>query len=95
MATYNFTPKIREEYLQTLSQNPLRWAGDSIDEIDKAIAKGSHAFDPVTEQDPDDWVLSNKVFLENQVDIFKELNLEVPDIILATIIKASQFLAAG
>lgn len=95
MATYILTPKVREEYLQTLSQNPLRWAGDSIDEIDKAIANGSHAFNPVTEQDPDDWVSSNKVFLENQVDLFKELNLEVPDIIPATIAKAAQFLSAG
>ena len=95
MATYNFTPELREEYLQTLSQNPLRWAGDSIDEIEKVIANGSHAFNLLTEQDPDDWVSSNKVFLENQVDLFKELNLEVPDIIPATIAKAAQFLAAG
>jgi len=95
MATYILTPKVREEYLQTLSQNPLRWAGDSIDEIDKVIANGSHAFNLVTEQDPDDWVSSNKLFLENQVDLFKELNLEVPDIIPATIAKAAQFLSAG
>lgn len=91
MAAYNLTPELREEYLQTLTQDPLKWTCDSIREIDEMIDKGSHDFNPHKEVFPDEWVKSNQTYLENIRDLFKELDLSVPEQITETISKAKAF----
>jgi len=91
MAAYNLTPELREQYTQELTQDPLKWTCDSIREIDEMIDKNSHDFNPYKEVFPDEWVKSNQTYLENIRDLFKELDLSVPNPILETISKAKAF----
>jgi len=88
---YNLSPEQRAEYTAILTENPYRWAGDSITLIIQIVEKGSH--EPSRdEDDPDFTVASNRNFLLNEIALFEELGLNYPEDFVTTIALADAFL---
>jgi hypothetical protein len=93
--TPNLTPAAKVFYTEALTENPFRWAQTSINEIDQLVSAGSHdvyetpSGDKV---DPDEIVATSRLFLEGQIILFSELNLEPPTEFLTTIALADAFL---
>ena len=89
---YNYTEEQQDSYRKILIDNPMYWAGPSIDRIDEIIKAGTHEPSQDGEVDPDVLVRKNKQFLEGQVVLFNYLGLPVPSEIPPTILKATEFL---
>jgi hypothetical protein len=92
MAHYNLLPEQTEYYLNTLSENPYRWAGECITRIDEIVEEGSHEPDLGENVYPDRQAETNRKFLQNQILLFEDLGLPVPSDFQEAIDKATSFL---
>jgi hypothetical protein len=92
---YQMTASQRLEYTTKLTENPYRWAQDSIDRILELVEAGSHEPSDDGEVDPDELVATNRDFLVNQIALFQYLKLDPPVEFQATIDIADAFLSEG
>ena len=91
MISYNLSPAQREELIEKFTADPFRQAGDSITVIKNLVDRGSH--EPYGEEDdPDFTVASNRDYLLNHIELFKELGLDYPEEFVSAIDLANEFL---
>jgi len=100
MSHYNLQPEQVEYYTNALTENPHKWAGDSIAKIEE-LASGVHlepSKNPIIDNlrkslDPVSIATNNRDFLQNQILLFEDLGLPVPADFQKAIDKANAFLS--
>lgn len=92
---YDLTPEQKAYYTAIFTEDPFIYAGDSITRIDEIIKAGSHEPSDDGNVDPDVLVLKNKEYLENQIFLFRYLDLAVPAAFPETVVRADIFLSEG
>lgn len=86
--------KDRQYYIEELTKDPLKWAGQSVNRIKELVEEGSHEVKEVYdhEVDPDKLVESNRKWLQGHLDLFKALDLTPPACFAESIALADEFL---